>query len=116
MAIVRVALGRPLKRAKNALRPQLMARVLRCVDVLRAGRAARAFERALPTFGRPGGSGANDRRRAAGRGRPTKYLLVRGAQKLVQRSLGTRLFVDALDDHGAVERVLAVLRRQVARD
>src|SRR4029079_12802036 len=41
---------------------------------------------------------------------------VAGTQQLVERRLRARLLVDLLHDHRAVEAVLAVLRRQIARD
>src|SRR5690606_12965145 len=42
--------------------------------------------------------------------------LIRRPQQLVEARLRTRLLVDLLDDDGAVEPVLAVLRRQRAGD
>jgi len=61
------ALGRPLKRAKNALPLSLMARTVFRVGVLRAVCAARAPGRALRTSGRTGGSGADILTRARAR-------------------------------------------------
>ena len=103
-------------------------------------RAARALRRAPPNTGGPGGSGRNDRARVAKprpvdwhsnsrrqlrpatgtpacvASRPIGTESVGGAKEIVQRGLGARLLVDFLDDDGAVQRVLAVLRRQIARD
>ena len=88
------ALGRPLKRAKDALPHSLTARAVLCVDVLRAVARPARLVRALSTCGRTGGSGhdilARTRARPHRRPRPADWHLLLGREGLEVEEVGVR--------------------------